>query len=244
MDDLYAGYTGSVDYGKKGKVYKDLRFLFNTQFNVLHYIVLDKINRWADLNGKPVAIYTGTSNILTKRLMEANNVKPSSVAVIQEVEILVDKLKRKDIVAFLGKSGIKDSLTVQILTQVEGTKLLPVPKEMLDIGNKKYPGSFMPAVISASWYNLPKDIPSNRFFTGVCTTKDMREDVIYTLAKLAYENREELADTYGGTKESFRRWPEFSIESNAGVPFHSGMVKFLRELGLQVPKELIPPEMK
>jgi hypothetical protein len=71
--------------------------------------------------------------------------------------------------------------------------------------------------------------------------KDFPAEVAYKIVKTIWQHRAEIK----------RMWPffvgdrftEVALETKIGGYLHPGAVKFYRELGMTVPKNLIPPEM-
>lgn len=244
MEAFHRAHYGNMDF-KGNPMAKDMRLNWLTMMLPQNFIVLNSIKSWKDLNGKPVGILPGTGGRLAEWLMDGNGVRPSSKETISATDIAIERLKRGDIVAYLGKGGKKDAMVMRILTEVANSTLLPVSKSMLDKASKKYPGQFISATMPAGTYpKQPNALPTNGYAIGNASHKDLSADVIYEIARITFKNRKYLASTYKTSIGYFDRWPELSLQGNSGVPFHAGIVKFLQEKGLKVPKHLIPPEIK
>lgn len=82
------------------------------------------------------------------------------------------------------------------------------------------------------------------------TLKDFPEDIVYGLVKNTFENpdyigyyfdsyQKFLEDPDGGAKHFVETYPV-----GTDIPFHKGAVRAFQDLGLHVPPERIPPEMK
>jgi len=69
---------------------------------------------------------------------------------------------------------------------------------------------------------------------------DVDEEVVYLLTKTMFENLDYL-------KKVHKACNYIKLEnalSGLPVPLHPGAVKYFREKGIEIPEELIPPEMK
>jgi TRAP-type uncharacterized transport system substrate-binding protein len=74
--------------------------------------------------------------------------------------------------------------------------------------------------------------------------KDMPADVIYKILKAVYAKRADMAKVDATFREGdLVNFPKLTMEY-CDVPLHPGAVKFFRELGLKIPDNLLPPEMK
>ena len=73
---------------------------------------------------------------------------------------------------------------------------------------------------------------------GLGTHKDLTEDVVYNITKTIFENQEELV---GAAKWMSIITPENAL-SQMNAPLHPGALKYYREIGVEVPEDLVPPE--
>lgn len=69
---------------------------------------------------------------------------------------------------------------------------------------------------------------------------DVPEEVVYNLLVAYYDSLEEVAQSHPAVS---RVTPENSV-SEAAVPLHAGAVRYYRDQGIEVPDDLIPPEMQ
>lgn len=247
FSDMKRGMLGTFEYEKSGPILKDLRVMLVTHGTQHCDTVLSSIKNFQDLQGKPVILLAGSGGQMVEFFLDANGIVPSSKEFSNDTDIIVERLKRGDAVGFLGKGGLKDAMILRIITEVEGTHILPVPKEMLDKTNEKYPGALGYGTVPGGNYpGHPNDIPTYSHHCGEVCRKDLSEQIVYEMLKLLYENRVYLASTFEpalGIQDDF---PRMTLEINAvyKLPLHAGAVKLDRELGLKVPEDQLPPEMK
>lgn len=75
---------------------------------------------------------------------------------------------------------------------------------------------------------------------GLGTNKWMSDEVAYNITKAIFENHADLV--------SAAKWMEIITPENAlnqmNAPLHAGAVKYYREIGIDVPEALLPPEVK
>jgi len=88
-----------------------------------------------------------------------------------------------------------------------------------------------------------KDLDFDYFTIGtwdaVVATSALDEDIAYKITKAVFENLQTLIDTHPAAKESE---PENILKQP--VPIHKGALRYYREIGLEIPDYLIPPEAK
>jgi uncharacterized protein len=95
-----------------------------------------------------------------------------------------------------------------------------------------------PTEIPAETYRGVPEAQTLGIFMGIATHSGLDEDVVYEMTKAYWESHEQVASSYAPADGLT---PESTIE-NATFPLHAGAVRYYRELGLDIPDELIPPE--
>jgi TRAP-type uncharacterized transport system substrate-binding protein len=68
---------------------------------------------------------------------------------------------------------------------------------------------------------------------------DLDDDVAYEMTKAYWENHEEVANAFPAAQGVT---PEISV-AEATYPIHAGAVRYYQELGIDIPEEVMPPEM-
>ncbi|WP_428929590.1 TAXI family TRAP transporter solute-binding subunit [Marinibacterium sp. SX1] len=70
--------------------------------------------------------------------------------------------------------------------------------------------------------------------------KDVSADFVYEVTKVVLENNADLvAGHRAGAETLLENW-----DKNTFLPFHAGTVRYLKEQGIEVPANLIPPEFE
>jgi TRAP-type uncharacterized transport system substrate-binding protein len=68
----------------------------------------------------------------------------------------------------------------------------------------------------------------------------MPESLVYEIMKVVLDNNERMQQIHQAAEETL---PE-NWKHNTFLPFHPGAVRYFREKGVELPAEVIPPEMQ
>jgi TRAP-type uncharacterized transport system substrate-binding protein len=99
-------------------------------------------------------------------------------------------------------------------------------------------------VIRAGAYpGQEKNIATFGLVMGYYARQDLPSEVAYRLIKAVWEDVCDVSVSYGPLKLDMIGFPKLTLEYGP-FPLHRGAVKFYRELGLEVPGKLFPPEMR
>jgi TRAP-type uncharacterized transport system substrate-binding protein len=79
------------------------------------------------------------------------------------------------------------------------------------------------------------DVPTVLTGTYWIVKKDLPEDLVYQMAKIAYGNTEALTKSFGPLKVM---QPNESAIAGIDVPLHPGAEKFWKEIGVSIPEAL------
>ena len=128
------------------------------------------------------------------------------------------------------------------ITELEASRelnFIPLTPEQQKYLVDTYP-FYMPDAIPAGAYKGVKvDTPVVSEWNVLVVSSEVPEDYAYIIAKTLYENNPELVKVYRGltyvnTENAFK----------FNCPLHTGVVKYLKEIGIEVPAEFLPPEYK
>lgn len=126
------------------------------------------------------------------------------------------------------------------ITELEATKELTfigLTEEEQNYLTSTY--SFMKAgnMPAGSYQGVTEDLPVVIEWNVLCTSSDVPEDYVYLITKTLMENNPPLVEVYKGLTNVT---PENTLNFNC--PLHAGVVRYLEEVGIEVPQELIPAE--
>ncbi len=126
------------------------------------------------------------------------------------------------------------------ITELEATKdlsFIGVTEEQQKYLTETY--SFMkPDVMPAGSYKgVTEDIPVVSEWNMLMTSSEVPADYVYLIMKELMERNPELVEVYKGLS-----FATAENTLNFNCPLHAGTVRYLKEVGIEVPAELIPEE--
>lgn len=92
----------------------------------------------------------------------------------------------------------------------------------------------------ATYKSLSGDIKTAAMWNFVVTNSDMSETLAYNIVKSVFENHKRLVLSHATAKDTLAE----NISHNTVLPLHPGAVRYYREIGVSIPKAILPPGMK
>ena len=240
----YASYTGIMDF--KGRANKDLRSLWGGYVTPIHIFASKKsgVTTIDGLNGLPFAMNPGTtSGRVIEYFFKALDVKPKYK--LMGLGASPDAMKAGVVKGWF-KAGYKDAAIMDLEAAMK-INIIPVTPKMIDIMNETYPGHGKSIMVPAGLFKaLTKDQLSFAYVIADFVHKDVPEDVVYKIVKAVWENRKDIVTPLATLREgNFDDLFGMAVKYKLRVPFHPGAAKFYREvLKVEIPAQLLPPEMK
>jgi TRAP transporter TAXI family solute receptor len=206
--------------------------------NHMHAVTIEGtgINKVEDMKGKRVS--TGSPGSATEvyaiRVLEAAGLDHEKDIIKERLGVgeSANAIKDKKIDAFFWVGGLPTSGVLDVAT-APNTKI-----KILDIAhltakmNAKYGPLYAEATIPATTYKgMEKDAKNNTVWNILAVTASMPEDLAYQITKITLEKRADLALVH---QEALNIKPEWQTSSRAGVPWHPGALKYLKEKGIKV----------
>lgn len=107
-------------------------------------------------------------------------------------------------------------------------KLLPLSQDLIDKLVKEHRG-LEPYTLAAGCYpGVDQPVPGIAANVVAIVSKDMPEEVAYSLTKSIYQN----FNRYGSLAKAMALGKREEMAKDAGIPIHPGAVKFYKEIGL------------
>ena len=230
--------SDTMDYAFKGtEVFKtgkleDVRAIAYLYPEVIQIVVKadGNINSFADLKGKKVGVGAPGSGTEAnfRQLMDIYGL---SYDVIDEQFLsfseCADRFKDNQIDAFLIVAGIPNSAIMDISTQ-HSIKVLNFSDDMIAKINQKYPFLSAVSIPVNTYKNQSTEIKTVAVRATLVANAKVKDDVIYNVTKLLFDNLPTLAQ--GHSKGS-----EIKLENatqNMTIPFHPGAEKYFKEKGV------------
>ena len=100
--------------------------------------------------------------------------------------------------------------------------------------------------VPAEFYHMTEPITTLIYIGPMGVRSDLPEDVAYNICKAYYENPEFVGYFYAIMENVIRDGSQKEwVENLEGLPpYHTGAVKYFREIGWKVPESMVPPEAK
>jgi TRAP transporter TAXI family solute receptor len=151
----------------------------------------------------------------------------------------VNAIKDRRIVGY-AKAGVRDASILDVMATTP-VNFLSFTEEEEKLLKPKMPKGIL-------WYTLPKDLYPG---VGEIRTFGLAPGIITTTAFPADEAQAVLAAQDKAFEQIAAAYPNIAGQNlwaktveGAGAPLHAGTVKFLREKGIAIPPDLVPPEAK
>jgi len=238
----WMAYNGLGDF-KDHKI-DSLRSLFSTIYSYVQVFTKadSPINSIRDFKGKAIGVgAAGSGGEMAARMilefygLTYNDIKPQF---IPETEA-VNALKDGRIAAFICTHPLKSAILLD-LTNSTNVKMIPIADEGF---YEKFP-FYTKYTIPADTYkgiNYPVSVPISRVIMLTTNRTGLSDDEIYAIVKAIWENRSEWSNVHASVSA------QVTLDTalkELSVPMHSGAIRYFKEKGFTIPKELYPPEYK
>ncbi len=231
---LHEAYYGEGAWTNKAD---NVRLVGSVAVQVMNLTTLEKssIKTLADLKGKKVSLGNPGSAIeaFTKHYVEHMRLDVNKVFL--QGGDAATSLKDGHIDAYFWGPGAVDPNLIDLATTT--------PVRILDIGTAAKEAGFFekyiyfqPYTVKAGTYNgVDYDVQTLVTKTYWIVNKDLDDDLVYEMTKLAYTNTEALVGSYAPLSNMV---PEAETLVGIDVPLHPGAEKFWKEIGVEIPDAL------
>jgi TRAP transporter TAXI family solute receptor len=235
---LHDAWNGNGTF--KDNVYKPLT-LWIYSYSPQNVVVREDsgLKLLADVGGKQInpGMSGSATEATSQKVFEALGLAPKWVR--GSTGDIVDSIKDKRIVGYV-KSGAAerlDSSSIDIATR-SAVRILGIDDKQESLIRKAFP--------NLSVVNIAKDAagagyPAYKtwaFANAVVVRPDLDENTAYQMVKAVVADQTVQSAAFGGLKGSM--FPKQTMEM-ATTPLHPGAVRFYKEMGIEIPKHLLPP---
>jgi len=223
----------------KDQKYTKIRSIFPMYASVMHmYSLKDSgITSVSDFNGNHVS--TGgpgsTSAEAGNGLLEVLGIKPGRVSAIP-TNTAVDGLRDGTIDAGFAVTGVPGPFMLDLETTHE-VQHIGLTEEEMKKALEKYPYWSEGIIPKGTYKHQEEDILLPSFWNIAIASSELPEDLVYNLVKTTFEKHEELLTVDPSAKETLVENIKYST-----IPYHPGAVKYYKEVGVEIPEHLMPPE--
>lgn len=230
------GWNGTGDW-TGGRRFRNMRALFPMYDTPLQILVPSRsgITKLEQLDKKRIGVgpRAGTGGAYIPDIMKLLGVSPQikfgSIADLA-TELLAGRYDASATMTGVPVPAILDAEAKEPLTFISLTG------EQIDVIRKAMP-EFSPSKIGANVYkSLGKDYETIGVFNFAIGRADLPDDLVYQLVKAVHENQAQLIRGHSSATETIPQ----NVDKNTFLPFHPGAVRYYREIGIQIPPQLIP----
>ena len=235
----FANYNGTDQF--KGNANTKARILWYYDHLIAQWVVSKEsgITSIEQLTGKdfnPGGAGGGIVDI-TKKTMDLFGVKPRYYEGTQAAAM--EAMQNRHILGLSKTGPVPDAFFQQIQVNLP-LNILGLTKEQMDKALTTYP-YWTAYTIPAKTYGDTKEVQTVAVLTGAQTTSDLPEEVGYAFFKAMWEGGKPI---WQAAYPSAANVDVLKLTLQSKVPLHAGAIKYLKEKGITVPDNLIPPEYK
>lgn len=240
MGPAYDGWIGKLELAP-GVELKNVRALFPMYPTPFQVIAMkgSGITSVSELSGKRVNLgpRTGTAATYWSKFFDTLGVKANvqyggaADAAGQLQDNLID--------AFAFAAGIPISAFSQVEAQNPANIFGFTDAEMEKL-LAEYPSVTKFIIPEGTYRSAQGPIQTVSMANFAVASKDMPESFVYEVMKVVLDNPERMQQVHAAAKDTkAENW-----DQNGFLWFHPGAVKYYREKGIEIPENLLPPEMK
>jgi len=243
------GLFGSMAWQGK-RVYKEpvkiLRSITMLWPNVMHWALVEnkvETGNVLDVKGKRVSIGRAGSGTETENLVIMEGIGLSLDDISAEYLGMMESsnaMKDGKIDGMLVSPGYPAAAYSDLAASPTKFSFLEITDEQIASINEIYPIFFRTQIPANTYIGQEEPVNSMAQPNWLGIKQDIDEEVVYKLTKTIFENLDYLV----GVHDACKNIQLDSALSGLPVPLHPGALKYYREVGLEIPDRLIPPEAK
>ncbi len=230
------GWNGTAQW-TAGNKFRNMRALFPMYDTPFQLVVLSRsgITTLQQLDKQPMGVgpQAGTGGTYIPDIMKllgvAPEIKYGSIA-DGAIELLAGRQT-----AYAAMTGVP----VPALSQAEAKEPLTfirLTREQMDTVQKKFPELSGSTISSKTYKSLDKDYDTFGVYNFVIGQADLPDDLVYQLVKVLFENTQALTGEIPAAADTLPK----NVSKDTFLPLHPGAIRYYREIGIQVPPNLIP----
>ena len=221
--------------------FENLRLFSVRDIGALHFVTMphrNDINSIADANGLRLGWGPagGSTVSMGNDLIEALGIEPGPIQYATWTDCF-NALRDGQLDMVWGNGAYPMPQVMEFEAGGE-CKYITLTKEELEIITTRFPW-YSSGEFPAARYRYANAETWDALLSIYVTTTSavIPQDIIYDINKALWENKDEMIATVAGFANNS---PEGVLK--LGLPIHAGTVQYLKEIGIDVPAELIPPE--
>jgi uncharacterized protein len=133
----------------------------------------------------------------------------------------------------LGTPGVPFPVITE-LDRAEQVRLIPLADDEIAKLRKAMPELSPSAVPAGAYRSLSTDYKTIGLFNFAVASKDLRDDLVYSIVKAFYANHDRLVKATPAARESVVA----NVDRDTFIPYHPGAIRYYREIGIELPANL------
>lgn len=229
-----------------GNPYDDLRSIAMLWPNVEHFLLADskvETGNISDIKGNTYSIGPQASGTEESTLIIMQGVGLTTDDIFPEhlgYDAAIAAMRDGRLDGASTPAGVPVSAVMDMYASGYKGTILEITDEQLDDINKVYNTWFAYTIPAGTYPNLDKDVKTIAMPNFLGTSVEADEELIYKLTKAMYEHLDDVQKIHNSAK---------SITLDTALdglpaPLHLGAYKYFKEIGIDVPNDLIPAEAK
>lgn len=234
------GYQAWAGEGRFEDDAQDILVAFQMYPNIYQVVTLEDydIHSISDLRGQRVSVGAPGSGTeyKTDLVLSALGISYDEFTEAARLSFAeqTDALKDRNIEVAIWSVGPPTS-TILDLATTHNPRILAFTQEEIDKVVAAHP-FYVETTMAANTYPGIPAVKTLAVWNSAIVHKDASVDDVYEMVKAIFENQQELIDIH-----AVGEWtsPQVTLD-NSSIPLHPGTIKYLEEIGLEVPDNLRP----
>jgi TRAP transporter TAXI family solute receptor len=229
-------WKGDAEWTKQQQ-HRSIRALFPMYDTTFQFVVLrkSKIRTLAEMQGARVGVgpRAGTGGTYVPAMFKTLNVH-AEIGNGSFADIATELVGgRFDAVILAGGAPFPAFRETESKEPLQFISLLPAEIQAVRTAMPELSLSRIPAGTYAS---LTADYETVGVYNFAIANANLPRTLAYAIVKTVHENQSELVKRHSAATETL----PVNVEKNTFLPFHPGAVDYYREIGINVPKDLVP----
>jgi TRAP transporter TAXI family solute receptor len=225
--------TGEWTHGKQMRSMRALFPMFDTPFQ----FVTPRnsgIRSAADMADKRIGIgpQGGTGGTYTPLIFKA-----LGVAVVLRNgawTLMGSQLRSHQLDAIVAAIGVPMPMIAEF-DAAESVDFIPLGDDEIATIRKAMPELGVSVVPAGAYPSLKADYKTIGLYNFGVASKDLPDDLVYAIVKAFYANHDRMVQASPAARESVAE----NVKRDEFLPFHPGALRYYREIGVEIPKNLV-----
>jgi len=237
----------AVKYFNTDEKYKVLRAIWAYTYGGVQWVVTENsgIRTISDMKGKRISVGAPGSAGATyvTKMLEAHGLEADKDYIRETLtgRSATAALVDGNIDVFVFMAPIPLAYIQEVATR-RHIRLIPVDKEAAEKYIENDPGFFLDKFSKDAYQNQEneEDILAINWKQYWMARSDVDPEVVYEATKALFDNLEQFHEAHA----SIRILTLDNALDGVSIPLHAGAVRYYREKGIDIPDELLPPEIQ